>query len=234
MHPCLILLFLSFYSLSLSSFLFFPLPHSAIFPCPIFFLLILLYIFSFFFYCFIFIHSYHFLFLRITFLLNIIIRFKLFRLPLLLILCILSSLVPLISILTHIYLHDLFLFIMFHLLVHHHYSFFVVCYTFVTSPSSYSIYHEVTNFILLVSIRSSIAFRNAAVCAKVALDNCVFLDESQFLLLLSRTSCPVVGLKCLLSMIWYWNDQREISCHSSIEADRIHFLILHNIPLMKE
>jgi len=125
MYPYLILLFLSFYSLSLSSVLFFPVPHSAIFSCPTFFLLLLLHIYSLFFYCIIFIHSYHFLILRITFLLNIIICFKLFCLPLPLILCILSSLVLLNCILTHIYLHGLSFFIMFHLLVHPYYSFFV-------------------------------------------------------------------------------------------------------------
>ena len=171
MYLCLILLFLSFYSFSSPSILFLPVPHSAIFPCPILFLLLLLYIYSLFFYRFIFIHSCHFPFLIITVLLKIIICFKLFRLPLLLILCLLM---PLTCILTRIYLHVLLLFIMFHLSVHPYYSFFVIWYSFITSPSSYSLYHDITNFILPVSIRRSSSFINVAVCEKFALDNCIF------------------------------------------------------------
>lgn len=107
-----------------------------------------------------------FLFLRITVFLNIIICFKFFRLPLLFILCLLMPLVLLICFLTRIYLHDLLLFVMFHLLVRPYYSFFVIWYTFITSPSLYSLYHEVTNLIVLVSIRSSSIFINVAVCVK--------------------------------------------------------------------
>lgn len=141
MYLFLIFLFLSFYSPSFSSILFLPVPHSAIFPCSILSRLLLLYIYYLFFYRFIFIHSCHFLFL-----LNIILCFKLFHLPLLLILCLLMPLVLLICILTRIYLHGLLLFIMFHLLVHPYCSFFVIWYTFITSPSSYSLYHDITNF----------------------------------------------------------------------------------------
>ena len=171
---CFILLFLSFYFPSFSSTLYLPVPHSAIFPCPILFLLLILYIYSLFFYLFIFIYSCHFLFLIITVLLNIIICLKLFRLPLLLILCLLTPLVLLICILTRIYLHGLLLFIMFNTRVRPYYSFFVIWYTFITSPSSYSLYHDITNFIVFVSIRSSSAFINSAVCEKFALHNCVF------------------------------------------------------------
>jgi hypothetical protein len=120
-YICSLFFYLSFYSI-----LFLPLPLSAIFHCPIIFLLLLPYICSLFFYRFIIINSCHFLFLKITVFLNIIICFKLFRLPLLLPLCLLMPPVQLICILTRIYLHDLLLFIMFHLLVCPYYSFFVI------------------------------------------------------------------------------------------------------------
>jgi hypothetical protein len=174
MYLFLILPFLSFYSLSFSSILFLPVPHSAIFPCPIIFLLLLFYICFLFFYRFIIINCCHFLFLRITVFLNFIICFKFFRLSLLLILCLLMPLVLLICFLTRIYLRDMLLFIMFYLPVRPYYSFFVIWYTFITSPSSYSLYHEVTNLTVLVSIRSSSTFINVTVCEKFAIDNCVF------------------------------------------------------------
>ena len=143
-------------------------------------------------------------------------------------------LVLFICFLTRIYLHDLLLFVMFYLLVRPYYSFFVIWYTFITSPSLYSLYHEVTNLIVLVSIRSSSTFINVAVCEKFALDNCVFWMSPNYCYYSHVLRAQFFGSKYLLSMIWYWNAQREILCHTSREGDRIHSLTLHSISLIKQ
>ena len=133
LHFFLILLFLSFYSLS-SSLHFIPsCSHLTILPCPILLFLLLLYIYSLLFYRFIFILYYHFLFLRVTVHLHIILCSKLFRLSLLPILSLLVHLALPICILTRIYLHSLLLFYYVSSKFHPYYSFFVICYTFITS-----------------------------------------------------------------------------------------------------